>query len=280
MKNVAILYFTTFGRVRHPDRTASQHSDGSLRITSPTPRRISFFTLKTTIAAALLCVSGILSAESFDTAVNAYHEYKYDEAIEQFEGALSDGESAAVRHNLALSYLQSDQLGEATWQLERAARLAPLKTSYQFKLGALRQQLGLYERSVNWWQSASSTLQINTWILIVAVCFWILLALILLPRMGRMNRTLAVKLATALSVIGLSLSCAAIVIHYFDMPAGIVISDEPSTLRHAPASAAPEAGIARPGERVKVSEHYQGFVKVETEADIVGWLPEEDFRAL
>lgn len=233
-----------------------------------------------TSALLSLSITNALIAESFDTAVDAYHESNYEEAIEQFEEALTDGESAAARHNLALSYFQSDQLGEATWQLERAARLAPLNTSYQFKLGALRQQLGLYERSVNWWQSASSVLHINIWILIVAVCFWILLALILLPRMGRINRTLAVKLTTALSVIGLSLSSAAIVIHYFDMPTGIVIADEPSTLRHAPASAAPEAGIARPGERVKVSEHYKGFVKVESEAEIVGWLPEEDFRAL
>lgn len=234
------------------------------------------------LATALLSLSltNLLVAEPFNTAVEAYHESKYGESIEQFEEALTDGESAAVRHNLALSYFQNDRLGEATWQLERAARLAPLNSSYQFKLGALRQQLGLYERSVSWWQSASSALQVNAWILIVAICFWTLLALILLPRVGRMNRTLVLKLATTLSVIGLSLSSAAIVIQYFDMPAGIVIYDEPTTLRHAPASAAPEAGMARPGERVKLSERYLGFVKVETEAKIVGWMPEEGFRAL
>lgn len=232
------------------------------------------------LTTALLCTLNTLSADSFDTAVDAYHETEYEKAIEHFEAALAESESASARHNLALSYYHSKQLGEATWQLQRAVRLAPLNTSYQFKLGALRQQLGLYQKSTNWWQSASSILSTNTWMLLLAISFWVLVTLLLLPRAGRMTRTLAVKLSTAASIVVFSLSTAAIMIHYFDMPDGVVISNEPLTLRHAPASAAPEAGIARPGERLKVNEHYEGFIKVETEAEIVGWLPEESFRAL
>jgi tetratricopeptide (TPR) repeat protein len=229
-------------------------------------------------ATALLCASNILCADSFKTAVDSYHESKYEQAIEHFKAALAEGESAPARHNLALSYFQSNQLGEATWQLERAVRLKPLNTSYQFKLGALRQQLGLYQQSTNWWQSASSVLSINTWILLLTISFWLIVALLLLPSAGQMSRTLPVKLSTTASFILLSLSTAAISIHYFDMPDGVVISNQPTTVRHAPASAAPS--IARPGERLQVNEHYQGFVKVETEANIVGWLPEEDFRVL
>jgi hypothetical protein len=274
----SLFSLLTFGSVRYPYHTTSKHDDGSSRITSSTLKHTPHLSLKALLC--LLATTITLSADFFDAGVDAYHQSKYSNAIDKFESAVTDQESAAARHNLALSYFQEEQLGEATWHLERATRLGPLNTSYQFKLGALRQQLGLYDRSMNWWQSACSVFPMNTWILIATVCFWVLLGLILIPRIGKMSRLITVKLTTLLSAVGLSLCIAAIIIHYFDMPSGVVIADEPVILRHAPASAAPEAGIARPGERVTITERYEDYVKVETEAEIVGWLPAEDFRAL
>jgi len=227
-----------------------------------------------------LVLANALRADSFDQGVEAYHTSEYAEAIQHFETGLQSGENPAARHNLALSYFQSGRLGEATWQLEQATRLSPLNTSYQFKLGALRQQLGLYENSGSWWQIASAVLSTSTWVLILAASFWLSLAFFLIPRASGKSLTLVFKLAATLCVTGLLLSITALTIQRLTLPAGLVIADEAVTLRHAPAGTAPEAGIARPGERLMISEEYEDFVKVKTEAEIVGWLPVDTFRPL
>ena len=86
-----------------------------------------------------------IQADDFQSGLDAYHESKYVEATAAFDRSLESSESAATHHNLALSLYQQGQAVAAVWQLERALRLAPLNKTYIFKLGALRQMLGLYD---------------------------------------------------------------------------------------------------------------------------------------
>lgn len=232
------------------------------------------------LACVSLMLANVLRADSFDQGIDAYHASEYAEAIQHLEASLQSAENPAARHNLALCYFQTGRLGEATWQLEQATRLAPLNASYQFKLRTLRQELGLYESPARWWQMGSSFLSASTWALLLAGCFWLSLALFLIPSAHGKSRSLVFKLAKALCVTGLLLSITALTIRQRTLPSGLVIADEAVTLRHAPAAAAPEAGVARPGERLMISETYADFVKVETEAEIVGWLPADTFRPL
>ena len=219
-----------------------------------------------------------LAAETFEAGVEAYHASEYDAAVEYFEHAIQSGENASLRHNLALSYFQDGELGEATWQLERAIRIEPLNASYQFKLGALRQQLGLYGGSADWWQPVSTAISPNIWITIATLSFWLLAALILIPRKGQQR--LLTKLALTTAAVCMSLSIAALIIQNITLPSGVITKNESVTLRHAPADGAPEAGIARPGERLKVTDEYGDYLKVETEAEITGWLHSDTYRAL
>lgn len=234
---------------------------------------------------ALLSVAAFTSftplhAQDFEAGIEAYHESEYADAITAFETALESGESAALRHNLALSYYQTGAPAEAAWQLERAVRLAPLNESYLFKLGALRQQLGLYEAPVEWWQSASRVLSQSTWIWIACVSFWCLLAAILLPRFGGSTRPIGLKLLIGLSLVAMTLSVLALGVLSTQKTSGIIASEQAATLHHAPASAAPEIGIARPGERAEVIDQHGDYLKVKTESGITGWMPKEAFRKL
>ena len=113
------------------------------------------------IQLCLLFFSALLSpiqADDFQSGLDAYHEAKYAEATVAFDRKLESSENAATRHNLALSLYQQGQATDAVWQLERALRLAPLNKTYIFKLGALRQILGLYDTPTDWWQSAANIL--------------------------------------------------------------------------------------------------------------------------
>lgn len=234
----------------------------------------------TLIILQALCATAHLPADSFDDGVEAYHESEYDSAIYAFEETLKMGESAAIRHNLALSYYQVGQKAEAAWQLERAIQLKPFDESYLFKMGALRQQLGLYDLPTSWWESATRALTQKWWILILTFSLWVLIAYYLIPKFGGFNRPIGLKLFAAASGVCLILSACALSILYLKRTTGIIISEEPATVRHAPASAAPETGIARSGERARVIDAHGDFLRIETEADITGWISKDAFRAL
>jgi len=231
----------------------------------------------------LLFLSALLSsihADDFQSGLKAYHESKYAESTAAFDRSLESSESAATHLNLALSLYQQGQPAAAVWQLERALRLAPLNKTYIFKLGALRQMLGLYDTPTTWWQSAASILTKSTWIWIASISFWIVIAVLALPRIGGFQRPMFLKLSSGIAAACLLLAFAALTIQITQQPSGIVISNEAVNLHHAPASAAPEAGVARPGERAYIIDQHNDFLKVETEAEITGWIQIDAFQKL
>ena len=230
----------------------------------------------------VICIASILplQADQFQAGIDAYHESKYAQAADAFEQALAIEESAAARHNLALSLYQQGKPAEAAWQLERATRLDPLNESYLYKLGALRQQLDLYEVPVEWWQGASRLFPQATWLWIASLSLWILLAALIVPRIGGFGRPIALKLIMSTAVLSLGLCSAALTILQTQQAAGIVIAKDTARLHYAPANAAPEAGLARLGERARILDQHQNFLKIETEAQITGWIEEKQFREL
>ena len=241
--------------------------------------------LKVTQYLSLYLLAIILSvapaqADDFEDGLSAYDESNYIEAATAFQKSLEQNQSAAAHHNLALSLYQQGKPAEALWQLERAVRIAPTNQSYLYKLGALRQQLGLYKLPTTWWQSAANILPHSKWIWVAAVNFWLIIAGVLLPHMAGNRRPIALKLTISFATIAFALSTAAAVIQATQQASGIIISDEPALLHHAPASAAPEAGIARPGERARILDQHKQYLKIQTEANITGWVSAATFRKL
>jgi tetratricopeptide (TPR) repeat protein len=221
-----------------------------------------------------------LQADDFQSGLEAYHESQYTEATAAFERSLESSDSAATHHNLALSLYQQGQITAAIWQLERALRLEPLNEAYIFKLGLLRHKLGLYESPTTWWQSAANMLTKSAWIWIASSGFWMVSAVLALPRIGGFQRPIFLKLSSVIAAVCLLLAVTALTIQITQQPSGIVISKEAVDLHHAPASAAPEAGVARPGERARIIDQHKDFLKVETEAAITGWIQVDAFREL
>ena len=232
-------------------------------------------------ALLLLAVFALpLQADDFSAGLEAYEAGQYAEATESFQRSLEQEETAAVRHNLALSRFQQGHPAEAIWQLERALQLQPFNQDYLFKLGALRQQMGLYQPSRPWWLSAAQLLSFGAWVWLASLSFWVVIAALGGPRITGRRPRLATSLAAGLSALLLLLSLTAIILQKSNEVTGTILAEAPTPLRHAPASAAPAAGQARPGERARQIDQYQNFLQIKTEAGITGWIQADALKQL
>ncbi len=222
----------------------------------------------------------IASHADFEQGLEAYENGRYDEAIEAFNAAVEENETPATRHNLALAYFQNGEPGEAAWQLERALRLDPKNESYYYKLGAVRQQLGLPLIRPDWKQLLVDFFSQQTWIILCAICIWTFLAALLLPKFAGSRYHLATRGLILLAFTGMTLAGFALIAAKDRHRQGVCLSDTPAELHAAPAHAAPQSGLARPGERVQLIERHQAYAKIRTEAGAEGWIHQDRFRLL
>jgi tetratricopeptide (TPR) repeat protein len=229
----------------------------------------------------LIGFSSLAAAESpFETGLKSYEDGDYAAAIKAFETQVGVEETGAVRHNLALAHYQLGQPAEAVWQLERALRLAPHNEAYQYKLAALRGQLGLPPGEPDWWMLLSQALSPGAWVLLLAGSFWIFLGTLLLPCFAGRPLRLPGRVLILLSCLGLILGGTALLLQRNLAHSGICLTENPTELRAAPAAAAPQTGIARPGERARPLERHNAYVKVRTEGGAEGWIEETKFRSI
>ena len=219
-------------------------------------------------------------ASPFQSGIEAYQNAEYETAKTQFNAALDLDETAAARHNLGLAHLQLNAPAEAAWQLERAQLLAPLNADYRFKLEALRQQIGLFAGAPKWYTLASQSLPTQAWLILATVSFWLLLAVLILPRLSDTKVSTGLKTLRVISIAALTLSIPSLWINLRLLQTGTVIANESVSLHAAPASAAPESGTARAGERARIIDTYNHFYEVETEGLATGWISKDVFRPL
>ncbi|MBT4758554.1 MAG: hypothetical protein HOO08_09215 [Opitutae bacterium] len=237
---------------------------------------------------SLLCILTAVSAfaatsESntpFEGGIEAYQNAEYKTAKAQFSAALKTNETAAARHNLGLAHFQLNAPAEAVWQLERAQLLEPFNADYRDKLEAVRQELGLFAGSPKWTVLASAALPTKMWIVIATISFWTLIAILILPRINDTKIGISLKTLRFISIFALILSTPSIWLNLRLLQTGTVITDEATSLHAAPASAAPQSGTARPGERARILDQYKHFYEIETEGQATGWISKDAFRPL
>ena len=223
-------------------------------------------------------IAALATSPSFEQGIESYQNNEYDSAQAQFTSAIEDDETAAAQHNLALTYLQLGSPALAIWHLERAQLLAPLNADYRFKLEAVRQQIGLFAGAPKWYTLASQSLPTNVWLIIASISIWLFLLLWMLPSITGIKPSIKIKSLRFLTLIALLLALPSAWLNLRMIEAGTVIANESVSLHAAPASAAPESGIARAGERARVIDTYKHFYEVETEGLATGWISKDVFR--
>ena len=221
-----------------------------------------------------------ISPSAFDVGIEAYEQGNYTIAKAEFLASLEKNETAAARHNLGLTELQLDQPAQAAWQLERALLLDPFNRDYREKLDLVRKQLGLAASPQEWYLSFSQAVSTKVWLIVATVSFWLLLALVIVTFSSVKKASVRLKLLRLFSLSMFLLSLTAIWLSVKTLKTGIVISEETTPLHAAPATAAPESGFARPGERAYITDRHNNFYRIETEGSATGWISEDAFQPL
>ncbi|HKK18188.1 MAG TPA: hypothetical protein VJ952_05855 [Opitutales bacterium] len=228
----------------------------------------------------ILSAAVAFAGDAFQKGIEAYHDSEYAAASNAFQEAIAAEETAAAHHNLALALYREGKVSESVWQLERAILLEPKNEQYYFKLGALRQQLGLPSSRPDWHEIAGKALSQQDWIILLSVCFWLTLAAVGLPRLSGFRVSLQVRAARTLGLIGFIVAAAALYQNRHLPRQGIVLGETQVTLHAAPASAAPQVGLARPGERGQKVDQHGDYIEIETEGGASGWLQKEQYRLI
>lgn len=239
---------------------------------------MSFSFFRTPLLFLITTVVAFAATDAFDAGIEAYQNGEYKSAKTHFSKAVEANETAAARHNLGLAYFQLNAPAEAIWQMERAQLLSPFNPDYRFKLEAVRKEIDLFAGAPKWYVLASQVLSTKTWIIIAAISFWLLLTVLILPRLRGGPVGIATKSLRCLTIFALALSIPSIWLNLRLLQTGIVITEEGTSLHAAPASAAPESGTARSGERARILDQYNTFYEVETEGLATGWISKDNFR--
>ena len=235
------------------------------------------FLIATTTASAV----DTTEPSPFRPGIEAYEQGDYVAARTDFLTALETNETAAARHNLGLTELHLGHPAEATWQLERALLLDPFNRDYRKKLNLVREQLGLAAITRQWPILFSQIVSFNIWVMVATVSFWVMVAALVLPGSSEKKASGPTRLLRFFSLLIFVLSLTALWLNLKILKTGIVVSTENAVLHTAPATAAPESGFVRPGERVRMLDQHNSFYEVETrEGTTIGWISKDDFRLL
>jgi hypothetical protein len=218
--------------------------------------------------------------EAFEKAHALYQVGKYETARTQFEALAQQQETPALRHNLALTHLKLQQPAAARWQIERARLLAPLNNQYRQTQQHILKQLQLADTSYPALSSAAQILPDAGWLWLATLSGWLLLAALLLPRFSDRKPSLGIKASRIICGLLLLAALPALYFNHQQLQTGIVTTAATAPLRSAPASAAPENGIAQSGERARIIGQHNQFYQVKTPQGLTGWLPATDFRPL
>ena len=231
-------------------------------------------------ALVLIPLTTIASADHFSAGISTYEKGEHEKALMQFQAALITMEDAATHHNLALTYLKLEQPAYAIWQMECAVRLDPRNESYNYKLSTMREQLGLFTAPMEWYQIATRLLLMDQWIILLSFSTWTWLALVILPKIAGTSLSYSLKFCRILSFVLLLTSLPPIIFLSQAHTYGIILSEIAVAVHAAPAGAAPTTGNARPGERAKVIEQHDSYLKIKTEGQVIGWISQDLFSSI
>lgn len=231
---------------------------------------------------ALLIYQGTLFAKesTFDQANQAFNQNDFDKAILLYHSVIDNkGISASLFFNLANSYAQNGDTGNAVLYYERALRLEPRNADILKNLHFLRQETGLFVSEQTTEDTLLQFLTLNQWAITILIFLFFTTGMILFwTKLYAKSPTKVITITGLL--IACLLSCTLATIRYDKkMPSSVVIQDN-VPMRISPFDTSESKGLIKEGRLVSIREHHKNFVYIEDETGRNGWLKREELAEI
>ena len=226
----------------------------------------------------------------FQNANQAYQTGNFPLAVEQYETILRGGKlfSKELYYNLGNGYFRLNQMGRATLNYERAARLAPTDADIQANLSVVRARVTDDIEAVSevffvkWYRLLRGAFAADTWSVFALFFLWlgaggftIWLLAIQRPwkKRGFIMGCVAVPLSLLLFLT--ANNAAKIAEVYF----GIIMSKE-TAFRNAPNENAPIGTTLHEGIKVEIVDKIGELTKVKLANGEEGWIATKDVEKI
>lgn len=230
------------------------------------------------------------NTQLFEAANKAYAAGDYEEAIEQYEEILENGEtSAGLHYNLGNSYYKLDRIAPSIYHYEKALQLNPGDEDIRNNLGFARKMAidaigeeeitgfrGIFDRT-------TAAFTASGWGWVAIICMLIFVVFFLVYYFS--NRTVVKRLLFIGSMFFLVIAISSVIIAATrqnlqqESDYAIVFSEEVE-IKNEPSPRAEEAFRLHEGAKVKITENFQDWVEIELPNGSSGWIPQSDVKRL
>ncbi len=217
-----------------------------------------------------------VEAQAAETGEHAQELYAL--AIQTWSRLKESAVSANLHYNLGNAYFNMGETGLAALEYERAMVLEPGHAEARTNLNYILQANGVEPRAQSTLDQLAYNLTMNTWIWLSAVCFWLLVGLLIIPRLYG-GPTLFSRIGIILSATILLFSLAATYDYVSKRNNGIVIHND-SPLKVAPAEGSQPLAYVQAGTDAYTDQMYQNYYYIETSQGDAGWISRENYARI
>ena len=214
----------------------------------------------------------------FQSAVSAYRQEKYDEAIHDLETIIQGGwESGIVYYNLGSCYLKQGNQGKAVLFYERAKRLMPRDHDLKFNWRYVTEKITNFPPE-NWIERSLCLFSLDEWVLYTTILIFLLSSFHLLSLFLRWPVRLR-----RIGLIGLALIFIASVFFVFEKinyekDWAVVLMDADS--KFEPRNDATVYFKLAEGMKVKILTQDEGWVKIKRSDGKLGWVHQDNLEKI
>ena len=226
----------------------------------------------------------------FQNANQAYQMGNFPLAVEQYETILRGGKlfSKELYYNLGNGYFRLNQIGRATLNYERAARLAPTDADIQANLSVVRARVTDDIEAVSevffvkWYRLLRGSFSADTWSVFALFFLWFGAAgfavwLLANQRQWKKRGFITGFIAVPLSLVLFMTANNSAKIAEMDW--GIIMSKE-TAFRNAPNENAPVGTTLHEGIKVQIVDKIGELTKVKLANGEEGWIATKDVEKI
>lgn len=230
------------------------------------------------------------NSQLFEAANEAYAAGNYEEAVDQYEQILANGEtSAALHYNLGNAYYKLDRVAPSIYHYEKALQLKPgdedirnnLTFAKTMAIDAIAEEEETGFRGI--FDTSTAAFSSSGWGWVAIFCMLAFVVFFLVYYFSSRTTVKRLLFIGAMFFLVLAISSAIVAATKQNLQQesqyAIVFSEEVE-IKNEPSPRAEETFRLHEGAKVKIVQDFRDWVEIELPNGSQGWMPKTDLERL